>query len=161
MWWRFDTSLKYSSTTHPQTDGQTGVVNRTLSNLLRSVYEDKPRGWDQVFLQAEFAYNSTVHSSIDISPFLIVYRRVPHHLLNLTKLSTGEKFSNIASTIAEQVLDVHEKVRLKLKKSNARYKVAADKKRREKLFEEEEMVMVYLRRENFSWSIQQIKTKEI
>ena len=32
-------------------------------------------------------------------------------------------------------------------KFNARYKAAADKKRREKVFEEGDMVMVYLRKE--------------
>ena len=32
-------------------------------------------------------------------------------------------------------------------KANKKYKVTADKKRREKLFEEKDMVMVYLRKE--------------
>ena len=49
--------------------------------------------------------------------------------------------------MAEQILDVQEEVRLKLEKFNARYKAAADKKRREKVFEEGDMVMVYLRKE--------------
>jgi len=34
-----------------------------------------------------------------------------------------------------------------LKKSNKKYKAAADKKRREKLFEKENIMMVHLRRE--------------
>ena len=37
-----------------------------------------------------------------------------------------------------------------MKKSNKKYKVAADKKRRDKLFEEEDMMIVYLRRERIS-----------
>ena len=37
--------------------------------------------------------------------------------------------------------------RLKIEKSNKKYKITADKKRREKLFEEEDMMMVYLSRE--------------
>jgi len=50
------------------------------------------------------------------------------------------------STIAEQVLDVQKSIQLNLEESNARYKVATDKKRREKIFEGG-MMMVYLRRE--------------
>jgi len=40
-----------------------------------------------------------------------------------------------------------EKVQLKLEKTNAKNKVVADKKKREKLYEEGDTVMVYLRRE--------------
>jgi len=36
---------------------------------------------------------------------------------------------------------------LKLEKSNAKYKAASDKQRQEKLFEEGNIVMMYLRRE--------------
>ena len=125
------------------------VVNRTLSNLLRSICEDKPRACDQALPQAEFAYNSTVHSSMDMSPFAIVYRNVPYHLLDLSKLPIGEKFSSAASVMIGQVFNAQELVRLKLKKSNLKYKTAANKKRREKIFEEGDMVIMYLRRENF------------
>jgi len=38
---------------------------------------------------------------------------------------------------------------LKLEKANAKYKATTDKKRWEKLFEERDMVMMYLRREKF------------
>jgi len=101
--------LKISSTTHPQIDEQTKVVNHTLVNLLQSIFKNKPRAWDQALLQVVFAY-CMVHSSMGISPFAIVYRRVPHLLLDLTKQPIGEKFSNAASILAEQVLDVQEQV---------------------------------------------------
>ena len=49
--------------------------------------------------------------------------------------------------MAEQILDVQEEVRLKLEKSNAKYKTTADKKRRKKIFCEGDMVMMYLQTE--------------
>jgi len=70
----------------------------------------------QAVPQVEFAYNNTVHSSTGMPLFVIVYKRVTHHLLDLTKLPIGEKFSNTASVMAEQVLDLQEQVQLKLKK---------------------------------------------
>jgi len=117
---------------HSQTDGQMNVVNRTLGNLLRSICGDKPKAWEQVLLRAEFAYNSTIHSSTGMSPFFIVYKKIPHHLLDLAKLPIG----------AEQVLDVQKSVQLKLEKSNAKYKATTGKKRREKIFEERDIVMM-------------------
>ena len=42
------TELKFSSTFHPQTDGQTKVVNRSLGNLLRCLVGNKPSNWEMV-----------------------------------------------------------------------------------------------------------------
>jgi len=51
LWRKFDTSLKYSSTCHPQTDGQTEVTNQTLYKMLKCVSGDKPNNRILIFLR--------------------------------------------------------------------------------------------------------------
>jgi hypothetical protein len=53
--------LLFSSSSHPQTDGQTEVVNRSLGNLLRVLIKKNPKSWEECIPHAEFAYNRAQH----------------------------------------------------------------------------------------------------
>ncbi|CAI0444705.1 unnamed protein product, partial [Linum tenue] len=48
------TTLPMSSSYHPQTDGQTEVVNRSLEQYLRCFTHQQPRRWMTVLPWAEF-----------------------------------------------------------------------------------------------------------
>jgi hypothetical protein len=52
LWKRLGTKLSFISTYHPQIDGKTEVVNKSLGNLLRSLVSEQVCQWDQIIAQA-------------------------------------------------------------------------------------------------------------
>lgn len=71
------TKLRMSSAYHPETDGQTEVVNRCLEQYLRSYVHDNLKIWGKFLLWAEWHYNTAIHSTTGFSPFEIVYGQPP------------------------------------------------------------------------------------
>jgi hypothetical protein len=50
LWYKQGTKLLFSTTCYPQTDGQTEVVNRTLSTLLRAIIRKNIKTWEECLL---------------------------------------------------------------------------------------------------------------
>ncbi len=57
LWGKLGTKLLFSTTCHPQTDGQIEVVNRTLTILLRAIVKRNLKSWEGCIPFVEFAYN--------------------------------------------------------------------------------------------------------
>ena len=66
---RLGNNLAYSSSYHPQIDGQTKIINRVLGNLQRYLTKEYGQSWDQVISQIEFAYNDNANMVIGKSSF--------------------------------------------------------------------------------------------
>ncbi|CCH60644.1 hypothetical protein TBLA_0D01360 [Henningerozyma blattae CBS 6284] len=78
---RLGIKLLLSSSNHPQTDGQTESVNKTLGRLLRSYCSQDQDNWGHFLPQVEFVYNSTFQRSIRASPFEVDLGYIPNEPL--------------------------------------------------------------------------------
>ncbi|KAL8440666.1 hypothetical protein Emed_007669 [Eimeria media] len=74
---RFDIKRALSSSWHPQTDGQTERVHRTLEQALRTYIQTDESKWEDLLSPLELAYNCTTHSSTGLSPFEVMIGENP------------------------------------------------------------------------------------
>ena len=139
----------FSTTCHHQTDGQTEVVNRTLSTLLRTIIQKKLKNWEDCLPFIEFASNWSVHSTTNFLPFEIVYGFNSLAPLDLLPLPVNEMTSLDGQKKAEMVKKLHESVRQHIEKKNEQYVTKANKGRQQVLFEPGNWVWVHMRKERF------------
>ena len=149
LWAKLGTKLLFSTICHPQTDGQTEVVNRTLGQLLRAIIPKNLKSWDEILPHVEFAYNRTVHTSTRHSPFEIVYGFNPLTPLDLLPLPVSEHVNLDGDKKAEYVRTLHEKVRQNIEKRNQQVANQRNKGRTKVVFEPGDWVWLHLRRERF------------
>ncbi|WVZ24709.1 hypothetical protein V8G54_003253 [Vigna mungo] len=71
------TQLKMSTSYHPETDGQTEVVNRIVEGYLRCFCSEQPKSWYLMLSWAEIWYNTSYQGAAKCTPFEIVYGRPP------------------------------------------------------------------------------------
>lgn len=124
---RLGTSLNLSTAFRPQVDGQTEIVNGWLGQYLRSFSCYQQDDWCDLLPLAEFAYNTSVHSTTGVSPFFAMYgfdprggdeatvpllkpgdRRFTHHdaLAKADKLRSLHEFLRRQIAIAQ---DIHKR----------------------------------------------------
>ena len=136
------TQLRMSTSYHPQSDGQTEVLNRVLEQYLRSFVHGKPSQWGKFLSLAEWCYNTTCHSSMNLSPFEITYGKPPPAILDyLPGASSVEAVDFLLSSRQE----MFETLRGKLERAQCKMKRYADSHRRDVSFEVGDWVYVRLR----------------
>ncbi|PKU84655.1 hypothetical protein MA16_Dca022232 [Dendrobium catenatum] len=103
------THLKRSSAYHPQTDGQSEVVNRSVETYLRCFAGEKPKHWVRWLPWAEYWYNTSFHKAAQVTPFKVLYGRDPPTLIQYKSHSTSV-------SLVEQQLSERDEILGELKK---------------------------------------------
>ncbi|KAK1694478.1 hypothetical protein QYE76_011175 [Lolium multiflorum] len=122
------------------------VVNRTLSQLLRSMIKKNLKEWEECLPHVEFAYNRAVHSTTELCPFEVVYGFKPITPLDLLPLPIHERVNMEASKRADFVKKIHVKTKELIEKKGKSNAARMNKKRKEMLFKPGDLVWTLERR---------------
>ncbi|GJS95133.1 RNA-directed DNA polymerase [Tanacetum coccineum] len=87
---------------------------------------DNAKQWDLILPQAEFAYNRSVNRSTEVG-----------------------RFSEEGADQSEQIKELHRSVQEQIIRHNKQYKEHADKRRKQVLYREGDLVWIHLRKERF------------
>jgi hypothetical protein len=71
----FRTNLNFSTTYHPESNGQKERVSRVIKDILIMYVMEKPLKWEEYLHWVEFAYNNGYQVSLKMSPFEQIYGR--------------------------------------------------------------------------------------
>jgi hypothetical protein len=165
LWDMMDTKLNRSTAFHPQTDGQTEVVNRTLVHLLRGYNAKHPKTWDESLPYIEFAFNRAMHGSTARAPFEVCLGYTPQGPFDLAftpseqSTSKGEQELGKAQRFLEHIRKVHEEVESRLKRTQAKYKERHDRHRVPCTFQVGDRVWLHLGKERFKGEGRKLKAR--
>ncbi|CAL1369565.1 unnamed protein product [Linum trigynum] len=149
-----------SSAHHPQTDGQTEVVNRCLEQYLRCFAHQQPRKWLAMLPWAELWYNSTYHRTIQTTPFEALYGMPPPSLVlyqsGASPVDAVDRWLGARNKALEQLKN-------NLAAVNNKMKQLADAGRRVEEFEVGDLVLLrlhpYRQASVFRWAYQKLAAR--
>jgi len=140
--------LHKSTAYHPQTDGQTEVLNRTLETYLRCFCSDSPHTWATQLPLAEWWYNTTYHFTLKCTPYEVLYgQKPPIHLPYLAGESSNDMVDR--SLVAREAVIALLKFHLARAQQSRRNK--ANKHRSDRQFMEGDWVYLKLQPDKFQW----------
>uniref|UniRef100_A0A803TMJ7 ribonuclease H n=1 Tax=Anolis carolinensis TaxID=28377 RepID=A0A803TMJ7_ANOCA len=118
-----------SSAFHPMTNGAVERTQQTLGQFLRMYSNMRQNDWSKWLAFAELAFNSTIHSATNKTPFEVVYGYEIQPLPQLPRWTENEEIG--AGKWKTQMLECWSQVTASLKEAHKKYKTFADRKRME------------------------------
>jgi transposase InsO family protein len=108
-----DTQLHFSSTYHPQIDGQNERINQILEDMLRPCPLQYRRSCDKSLSYAELSYNDSYQESLKMAPFEMLYGRMCQTPMFWSEVGEQRVFGpNILQEAEKQVRMVRENPRV-------------------------------------------------
>lgn len=114
--------LRYSQTSHrrttayhPQTNGLTERLNKTIADMLAMYVDVEHKTWDAILPYVTFAYNTAVQETTQFAPYKLVYGRSPTTTLDaMLPVGTDEEDLDVASYL-DRAEEARQLARLRIK----------------------------------------------
>ena len=119
---------KYSSSHHPETDGNTEIVNKHVTTCLRHLVSKQQQNWATYIPLVQLAINSRVHGTTRLSPFYIVHGRHAD-INNLTRDNSTTTTNEMARRLIHNIREATAMAVKNIVKAQEKQKTQADKKR--------------------------------
>jgi Reverse transcriptase (RNA-dependent DNA polymerase)/RNase H-like domain found in reverse transcriptase/Integrase zinc binding domain/Chromo (CHRromatin Organisation MOdifier) domain/Retroviral aspartyl protease len=126
------TTQSLSSAYHPQTDGNTERVNRVMEDMLRHFVAADQSNWEALLPMVAFAINGSHHDSIQTSPFMLNFGRMPRAPMQAAlKVAGSQGKAPGATQFVAELAEAQRKAKTCLEAAQQRQKAYADQKRRD------------------------------
>ncbi|UYV74293.1 hypothetical protein LAZ67_11002900, partial [Cordylochernes scorpioides] len=138
--------LCFTTSYHPQTNGLTERLNRTLINMLSMYVNTDQKNWDEILPFITHAYNTTIQETTGYSPFFLMFGREPTSLLDDRNISVDIDKDDYDEYIKHHLDKINRTRKLVINntiKTQERMKKNYDKKHMERSYEPGELVAVW------------------
>ncbi|UYV71271.1 hypothetical protein LAZ67_8002457 [Cordylochernes scorpioides] len=136
----------FTTSYHPQTNGLTERLNRTLINMISMYVNTDQKNWDEILPFVTHAYNTTIQETTGYSPFFLLFGREPMSLLDDDNIPIDSNMNDNDEYI-ENYLDKIARTRQVVinntEKTQERMKRNYDKKHNERIYEPGHLVAVW------------------
>ena len=133
------TRLKFSTTFHPQTDGQSERTIQILEDMMRSCVLDFGGSWSKYIPLMEFSYNNSYQATIGMAPYELLYGRKFRSPLHWNE--AGES-SYLGPKLVQQANKAIRKIQTCMLAVQSRQKSYADAKRKDVEFQVRDFVFL-------------------
>jgi len=123
----------FTTTYHPQANGQVERYNRTILAALRTYVADHPKDWDLYTDALTYAYNCLPHSSTDAAPFDLILSKPPGPLALKPMPTKEEPQGDFKRKWKHWLQETMHRTRTRLLKSQERYKRNYDSRLRKQV----------------------------
>ncbi|KAL0562097.1 hypothetical protein IC582_002547 [Cucumis melo] len=126
------TRLDFSTTFHPQTDGQTERLNQVLEDMLGACALEFSGSWDSHLHLMEFGYNNSYQATIGMAPFEALYDKCCR-----SPVCWGEVGEQrlMGPELVQSTNEAIQKIRSRMHIAQSRQKSYADVRRKDLEFE--------------------------